>query len=55
MAATPGEEPTTDSKSPARRLTGFAPTPVHPALQDLDPSTKFFYTPHTITGLAIGA
>ena len=27
----------------------------HPALQDLDPSTKFiFYTPHTITGLIIG-
>ena len=27
----------------------------HPALQDLDPSTKYlFYTPHTITGLVIG-
>ena len=27
---------------------------LHPALEDLDPSTKFLYTPHTITGLLIG-
>jgi len=28
---------------------------VHPALEDIDPSTRFLYTPHTITGLVIGA
>lgn len=28
---------------------------LHPALEDLDPSTRFLYTPHTITGLLIGA
>ena len=27
---------------------------VHPALQDIDPSTRFFYTPHTLTGLSLG-
>lgn len=26
----------------------------HPALEELDPATKFLYTPHTITGLLIG-
>jgi hypothetical protein len=26
----------------------------HPALQDLDPATKFLYTPHTITALIVG-
>ena len=27
---------------------------VHPALEDIDPSTKFLYTPHTVTGLLLG-
>ena len=28
--------------------------PNHPALRDLDPSTRFLYTPHTITCLFFG-
>ena len=27
---------------------------IHPALEDIDPSTSFFYTPHTFTGLVSG-
>ena len=27
----------------------------HPALEDIDPTTRFLYTPHTITALLIGA
>lgn len=27
---------------------------VHPALEDIDPTTKFLYTPHTVTGLLFG-
>ena len=27
---------------------------LHPALEDIDPSTKFLYTPHTVTGLLLG-
>jgi hypothetical protein len=26
----------------------------HPAFRDLDPATKFLYTPRTISGLVIG-
>ncbi len=28
---------------------------LHPALEDIDPATKFLYTPHTVTGLLLGA
>ena len=27
---------------------------VYPALEDSDPSTKFLFTPHTVTGLLLG-
>ena len=27
---------------------------VYPALEDIDPSTKFLFTPHTVTGLLLG-
>ena len=29
--------------------------PNHPALQEIDPKTSFFYTPRTITALLLGA
>jgi len=39
---------------PSRRISSFSSDAVHPALQDIDPTTRFFYTPHTITGLILG-
>ena len=38
--------------SPVRSLSATAED--HPALKDLDPSTKFLYTPHTLSGLLLG-
>ena len=39
---------------PSRRVSTLSNGAVHPALQDIDPATRIFYTPHTITGLILG-
>ena len=48
MAAPEGEAEHTEARA--------APLaqPDHPALRHIDPSTRFLYTPHTVTSLIIG-
>lgn len=49
-------EVTVDDAIKSRRTTSRQTSRelLHPALEDIDPSTKFLYTPHTISGLLIG-
>ena len=37
----------------SRRQSQASVAEVHEALQDIDPATKFLYTPHTLTGLTL--
>jgi hypothetical protein len=47
MAMNEDRRGSTGSRKASREL-------LHPALEDLDPSTKFLYTPHTVSGLVTG-
>ena len=47
------ELPPLPPRLPASRRSS-AELPPHPALEDIDPSTRFLYTPHTISALLIG-
>lgn len=48
----PQEQPPQPPTSPARIR---HPLPHHPALRELDPTTAFFYAPHTVSALLAGA
>ena len=39
--------------SATRRNSHLSLSDTHEALQELDPATKFLYTPHTLTGLGV--
>ena len=59
MALNDTQEPVDRLETGPSRRTSASRQPsqdiLHPALEDIDPSTKFLYTPHTVTGLLLGA
>ncbi len=58
MALNDAQDPADSLETGPSRRTSASRQPsqdtIHPALEDIDPTTKFLYTPHTVTGLLLG-